>query len=46
MGRILCGHTIQAELDAERTQCAVDKSLNAASVLSKLEEGTIKVVFG
>ena len=37
--------SLQAELDAERTQCAVDKNLNAVSVLGKLEKGTIKVVF-
>ena len=37
--------SLQAELDAERTQCAVDKSLNAVSVLSKLEKGTISLIF-
>jgi len=31
--------------EADLAQCNVDKSLNAASVLSKLGEGTIKVVF-
>ena len=33
------------ELLAEKEQCAIDKSLNAAEVLQKLKEKTIKVVF-
>ena len=36
---------LEAQIAAERAQCAVDKSLNAASVLDKLKEGTIKLVF-
>ena len=36
---------LKAQCAAERDQCAVDKSLNAASVLQKLQQGTIKVVF-
>uniref|UniRef100_A0A7S0I134 Folate receptor-like domain-containing protein n=1 Tax=Phaeocystis antarctica TaxID=33657 RepID=A0A7S0I134_9EUKA len=32
-------------LEDEQTQCAVDKSLNAAAVLSKLQSGTVKMVF-
>ena len=34
-----------AELEAEVEQCEEDKSLNAAAVLSRLQQGTIKVVF-
>ena len=33
------------ELLAEKEQCAIDKSLNAAEVLQRLKEKTIKVVF-
>ena len=33
------------ELLAEKAQCAADKSLNAAEVLAKLNDGTIKVTF-
>ena len=33
------------ELLAEKEQCAADKSLNAAEVLAKLKDGTIKMVF-
>ena len=36
---------LQAGFEAERAECAEDKSLNAADVLSKLQQGTIKVVF-
>ena len=36
---------LQAGFEAERAECAEDKSLNAAAVLSKLSQGTIKVVF-
>merc|ERR1712127_1087291 len=34
-----------AELEAELEQCAEDNSLNAAAVLDRLRQGTIKVVF-
>ena len=37
--------SLQAELEAEQAQCAVDKNLNAVSVLSELQKGTIKLVF-
>ena len=40
--------TTQAENDrlrAEAAQCDVDKTLNAVDVLSKLQSGTIKLVF-
>ena len=35
----------QNEVDELKAQCEVDKSLNAAAVLSRLQQGTIKVVF-
>ena len=36
---------LEAELEEKTQQCAEDNSLNAAAVLARLRQGTIKVVF-
>ena len=36
---------LEAELEQSKQQCAEDNSLNAAAVLDRLRQGTIKVVF-
>ena len=40
-----CPSQSEASLRADLAQCDVDKTLNAVAVLSKLQSGTIKLVF-